>query len=212
MFLRPPREVGTAPAISLKCTKLLVVEGDDDAYFCEVLLQDIGLSSLIQVVPAKGKERLAELLAVLVRTPGFANIDTLAVLCDADTDAAAAFQGVCTALGKAPLPVPPAANQFAGESPRTIAYILPDCAAPGSIETLWLTAVAAEPALKCVDDLLTCLDRLGMTLSNPLKSRARAYLAATDLPTLPFGLAAQKGCWLTESPVYDGLRTLLKGL
>ena len=76
---------------------VLVVEGVEEKFFFEALIDHIGLKQVI-VLPIGGKTQLRRHLKTLFITSGHENILSLAVVRDADLNAASAFQSVCDAL------------------------------------------------------------------------------------------------------------------
>lgn len=97
----------------------LVVEGEDAANFFKALLREMNLTT-VQVQNFGGVTELRSFLKLLRDAPNFwANVTSIGIVRDAETDPKAAFQSVCGALRHAGLPVPqqpamPAGHQSKG--------------------------------------------------------------------------------------------------
>lgn len=193
----------------ISASRQLLVEGRDAEVLFRALLSAQGLTG-IQVQDFGSITELRGFLKALVRAPGFAEVVTLGVVRDAETDAAAAYQSVCGALAHAELPAPGA---LAGVLPRTAVFILPDGAAPGMLETVCLESVTGDPATPCLDPFFECVRQQGGTLpGNMVKARLHAFLATRPKPNLLLGQAAHAGYWPWDSPAFEGIKQFLASL
>ncbi len=202
----------TPAPISL--SRLLLVEGDTPKHFFEALLRHLGNDKDVEIRSFRSITQLRPTLIDLVRTAEFQTLVTsVGVVRDAETDAVAARQSVGDALLAAGLTltrVPPI---------MTSVYILPDNGSPGMIETLCMLAVDAEPTLaaasSCTKEFFDCLARNGVTpTAEPIlaKNRAQVYLATrADVQLFP-GLAAYRGHWPWDNPVFGPLKQFLQAL
>lgn len=145
--------------------KLLVGEGKDEVNFFEALLRHRNVSD-VQLEQCGGKTRLSNYIATLPKRPGFANLVAIAITRDADHDAEAAFQSVCTALENAQLITPRTSGSFGAGNPKVGVFILPDCQNRGMLEDLCLASVTADPAMTCVDDFIRCVENTGRQPDN----------------------------------------------
>ena len=144
--------------------------------------------------------------------PGYDHpVRGLAIVLDAETDAAATFQGVRDALIAANLPTPETAGGIAPGTLRLGVFLVPDNQSPGKIETLCLNSVQNDPAWPCLDIFFNCIrDRGGHWPENMDKARAQAFLATRPKPALPVGLAALEGYWDFTSAAFAPLTAFLR--
>src|SRR5438105_3417416 len=90
---------------------VLVVEGRDIFGVFLALLRELGLTKQIEVRNGGGIPDLYDYLAVLPNVSNFDKVTSLGIVCDTETDPAAALNKLCNALGRAGLPMPAAALQ-----------------------------------------------------------------------------------------------------
>lgn len=160
--------------------KVLLVEGRDEEAFFAALLETLGLPE-IEVRAIGGKSRLSDRLKVLVQDPFAVPVESMGIVQDADRDPQAAFQGICSALAAAGLPIPAAPGQFVGTKPRIAVLIVPGSTTPGMLEDLCLASVRDDPAMACVDGYFTCLkEETPARSQNLAKARVRAFLAGME--------------------------------
>ncbi len=133
---------------------------------------------------------------------------------DADNNASAAFQSVCSALRQANLPVPPAVLQPAGTKPIVKVMIVPHGKTSGMLEDICLDTVSTDLAIPCVDSYFSCLSSLpGFTLPNNIsKAKVHAFLSSRIEPDKRLGEAAEAGYWLFNNTACDSLKAFLSSL
>jgi hypothetical protein len=194
-------------------SKLLLVEGPDDERFFTALLRRLHLNG-IQILAFTGKDNLRNFLPALVRATGFEqHANTIIVVRDADLDAQAAFQSVCSSLKKAGLPEPSAPLQMASAGGCTTAVvILPCMQKAGMLENVCLSSVQGDPAMRCVERFLECLSELKLPCQNPAKARVQAFLASREEPGKRLGEAAEAGYWRWDAPAFAELTAFLKAI
>ncbi|MCK4341715.1 MAG: hypothetical protein KAY37_08340 [Phycisphaerae bacterium] len=184
-------------------TKVILAEGADTYYFMFWAYQEFGASG-IQVFDFRGVSNLRTYLKTFREIDGFANVESLIIARDAETDAGAALASVRAALADANLPAPAEAFTFADGKPRTAVMIFPGFdregkdkqLANGMLEDLCLATVANDKLMQCVDDFLTCSTDVGEQLTHPKKSRLHAYLAGkNDFAGLKLGEATRAKAW-----------------
>jgi hypothetical protein len=208
---RPTSECALPSAIERE--KVVVAEGKETCILLERFLAFLGAADSIQVRDFGGVSELRSYLGLLRKIDGFQQLQSLGVVRDAETDAAAAFQSVCGALSSAGLPSPAGPGLLVGGSPRVGVFILPDGASPGMIETLCLAAVREDPAAHCVDEYLDCLRRSGIEgPRNVEKARVQAFLASRPEACAHLGLGAKKGYWPWEGSAFGPLGSFLTSL
>jgi len=193
--------------------KQLVVEGKDTGAFFEAFMDVMGVTG-IQIQNFGGVRELSVFLKALCIMPGFkAQVTSLGIVRDAETNPVAAFRSVCGALNGVGLPTPAQPLVPVGQSPRVCVLILPDAATPGMLETVLLRAVADDPAMECVDRYFRCVgQQTGSLPANMPKAQIQAFLASRPRPGLLTGYAARAGYLGLDSPAYDDVRQFLQAL
>lgn len=196
-------------AIAITGSKLLLVEGEDERRFLEVLLRLAGKDD-VQVLAYGGKNSLSAQFPAVMRTPGFDRVTWLGIAQDADLDAAAAFQRVHDVLTRNAHPAPTQPWRVQSGQPATVVLIWPDGVRHGDLEELvWDAIVQTAPAAAtCVAAYFQCLGTVSPQ-SPSSKARVHAYLASLARPDHRLGTAAQAGLLPLSSAVFDPFRSLL---
>jgi hypothetical protein len=198
----------------IKRPKLLIVEGRDDELFFSAFCHHLGLND-IQVLHIGGKTKLPSHLKALKKATDFSRVTALGIIRDADEDANAAFQSVCSALQHAGLPIPPKPMTPSSGRPRVSVMILPDNQSPGALEDVCLKALVGTPAMLCVGEFFCCLRRYNLPPPRNLsKAKVLAYLTSMPEPDKRLGESAQAGYWDQHwnHSVFDALRNFLRSL
>ncbi|MFO0839155.1 MAG: DUF3226 domain-containing protein [Phycisphaerae bacterium] len=193
-----------AQARTIRFGKLLLGEGIEEVRFFQAILHKLGVSD-IQVLEYGGKPGLRPFLRALHTLPGFDRLTCVAITQDADDDVNAARMAVRGALEVSRRTWP--------ASVRVEAFLLPDNANSGMLETACVESVQSDPAYPCVDQLLACVsDRAQRSPRNPWKARAHAYLATLERPDLRVGEAAERGIWKFEHSAFAPLVEFVRRL
>jgi len=127
----------------------------------------------------------------------------------------AAFASVCEALRNEDFVCPKCVGEFGSGLVRSGAFILPDNAGAGMMETLCLRTVESDPGLECVDAFFGCVQQKAQRSPDPNKlekARAHAYLASMPIPDKNPGLAALEGYWDMDSSALDSLKHFIDTL
>jgi hypothetical protein len=174
-----------APLHPIGRPPVIVCEGRDDERFLINMLNHLGLSS-IRVEYVEGESRFRPYIRNLRARPSFSDLRGLAIVRDADTDAAAKFRHTGVLLRELGYPVPLApATVTKGRFPAsesgqigadgvTGIVVLPPAQSVGALEDLCLDAIAGDPSLPCVDQLLTCVaSSAGIAWPEQYRSKAR---------------------------------------
>ena len=191
----------------------LLVEGNDQRNFFEAFIDHLSLAD-IQIQNFGGVTDLRPFLSILVKRSGFREtVQSVGIVRDAETSAQAAFQSVRSSLSNAGLPVPNRPEDRAGSSPAVTVLILPGNNRPGMLETLLNETFANTPVDDCISTFFDCVkDSSGAAIQRPHKARARVYLTTKPDPHLSVGVAAKRGYWNLNYPVFDQLRQFLRAL
>ena len=204
-------------SIQLQKEKLLLVEGKDEEFFFEKLLQKHNIQE-IQVIAVYGKQRFRKYFPELKKISGFnKKVSSLAVIHDADKDAYGSFQSICSTLkrnGFTKLPKEPgsfALSDPKSSGPKIGVFIIPNNKDAGMLESLCLSTVESEEIKECIDSFMECMkSRCGKEPKNPAKARCKAFLSAGGEDASNLGIAAQKGYWDLDSPELKLLSDFLK--
>jgi hypothetical protein len=198
------------PLVQIVQRTLLVVEGRDEELFFGALLRYLGLGH-VQVLPVGGKERLAENLRALSKSPRFSEVICIGVVRDADSDPRAAFESVGAALRHAGLTTPREAMLPAGHEPRVCVMIVPTPSTPGTLEDLCMGAVDTDPAYGCGERYFQCLRENGLPEPRNLsRARIQVFLASRPLAGKRLGEAAQAGYMPWDAGAFGKLKSFLE--
>ena len=190
---------------SINQPRLLLVEGNDDRNFFNVMLKHCDRDD-IQVLSFDGVDNLRSYLPALVASPGWHQVVSLGIVRDAENDAESAKASVRGAVESAGL-------QMDGSAPRVSLLVLPDGERPGMLETLLCDSFADSPINDCINEFLACsTERAGANVKRMAKARAHAYLATREDPHVSVGVAAQKDYWDLDHPAFEQLRDFIAGL
>lgn len=203
-------------AVVISRQKLLIVEGADEEHFFAALLKQL-VTDEIQVLGIGGKTQLRERLKGLKLDAAWPTVHSVGIVRDADDDPEVAFKSVCFALEVAELPIPKQVmtQAVAKGKPSVMVMIIPSVKKKGALEDLCLDSVSSDPAMPCVDQYFQCLTNHG--LSGPKqtelnKARVKIFLGSREEPTLPLGIAAEKGYWPLESGVFDEVKRFISAI
>ncbi len=158
-----------------------------------------------------GKDKFKKKLPALVQATGFADVEILAVIRDADNDPDAAFDSVRNVLRSQvsksqKLEPPDRMNQFSDGNPRIGVFIMPGNSDTGMLEDLCLKTVGEHPAMECVNAFIDCASGLNNPPKIMAKAKAQVFLAAMPKIANSVGVGAQKGYWNLDSDELDNLR------
>lgn len=194
---------------------LLLVEGSDDARFCDAFLRRELQQTTVQIVQVGGTANFRPFITnTLKAAENLPNLRRLGIVTDADTDATAAFQRVRNALAAAGFPAPRQVWETAQSGNLIVSIaVLPDGSATGDLERLCLRSIAGDPLTDCVDEYIACATAAGREIAELNKAKLHAYLAAVgSQPGLRLGEAAEAGVWNWQSAAFDQIRQFLLDL
>ncbi len=191
----------------------LLVEGNDQRNFFEAFIEHLSLTD-IQIQNFGGVPDLRDFLPALVNAAGFRDIvQSVGIVRDAETSAQAAFQSVQSSLGNAGLPVPNRPEDRAGSSPAVTVLILPGDNSPGMLETLLCQSFVDTQEEACINAFFNCVEAISaVSITNPAKARAYAYLTTKPKPHHSVGVAAKQSYWDLNHPAFDQVRQFLMAL
>ena len=202
-------------SISIKATRQVLVEGQDEIYLFQALGQYINLdASEVQFQPYNGKSNLRDFLETLAALSDFSNVYSLSVVADADDNRQGAADRIRGALQNAGLPASNEPLHISAAGPPYTAWLVIPHDAPGrALEDVCLESVKEDPGLICVDAFMECI--MNVCSSPPKeneksKARVRSFLASRERPDLLLGQAARAGIWNFDAPSFDPLKQLLQ--
>ena len=187
-------------------TKLLLVEGKDEIYFFDALLEHINIKD-IQLIEVKGKNNFKNEFPILLKSPKFDDVLSYGIIQDADKNANNTFQSVVTLLSKHNQPIPKEHGEFkSNEIVKTGVFIMPDNQNKGMLEDLCLKTVSNHPNIECVNQYLDCLkNNKSLSIKNSKypknlsKAKVHTFLAGMEKYTSSLGVAAKKGYFNLDS-------------
>ena len=189
----------------------LLVEGNDQRNFFEAFIDHLSLEN-IQIQNFGGVSELRDFLEGLVSATGFRQIvQSIGIVRDAENSAGSAFQSVQSSLKNAELPMPDSPAKRTGISPAVTVLILPGDNRSGMLETLLCESFADTPVNHCIDDFFVCVENLpNVSIKNPHKARAHAYLTTKPDPHFSVGVAAKNSYWDLDHDVFGNIRDFLQ--
>jgi hypothetical protein len=213
-------------ALSITQSKVLLVEGKDEENFFKALFNRCGLQ-YIDIWVAGGKDKFPAELEAFLLSPNIGNVESYAIIRDADDDRAAAFQSIVALLKNQNEPYPMEQAGYGSNEKRCVGvFIMPGNQEEGMLEDLCLMTVAEHPAMRCVEGYIACLEQAlaakqpGQSKEsgefyfpkNRSKARAQAFMASMHESVNAVGLAAQKGAWNLDHPILNDLKSFIKTL
>ena len=191
----------------------LLVEGNDQRNFFEAFIEHLSLEN-IQIQNFGGVNELRGFLLALANAPGFREtVQSVGIVRDAETSAQGAFQSVRGSLENAGLPVPNQPEGRAGSSPAVTVLILPGNNRTGMLETLLNETFANTPEDACINAFFECVEAIStVSVNNPAKARAYAYLTTKPNPHHSVGMAAKQRYWDLDHDVFSRVRQFLTAL
>lgn len=208
------------PKIRIEAKKLLIVEGrDEENFFKAAFLSPLRIQD-VQILPIGGKTLLVGNLKGLRNDPAFPDVVSIGVVRDADfpgsdassSAARSALDALRSAFASVGCGNAAALSHgcFVEGTPRLGAFVMPDGASDGMLESLCMKAVEGRPEHRCVEEFLNCCVVQGCVSGDTPKARAHAWLSSRELPDKRVGEAALAGYWPFESPAFEPLWAFLR--
>ena len=200
------------PLPTIEQPRQLIVEGNDEVRVFNALCRHLGISGL-QVQQCGGYGNLRRFLRTLTADPDFDEVESLAVVADADTNRMGRQLSIQAALSDAGLPAPSAPLQFASQDGIKVTYLVVPHGLEGKmLEDVCLASVNSDAAMDCVKEYFECLNREGASTPRQVwisKAKVHAFLASRDDPALRIGEAADGGVWQFDDDAFRPMRELL---
>jgi len=181
-----------------------LVEGATPCHFFTAATRHLGIADALQILDYGGITELVNYLTTLAANEAFrSKVESIGIVRDAEGDALAAATALENAIQRANIPAPVRRSKF----------ILPDNVSAGNIESLCLRSVATSPVMDCVNNFINCAAEHGIVWADGYerdKALVQVFASTRDRPYA--GLAAYKGAWPWDSPVFADLFAFLQAL
>jgi hypothetical protein len=194
----------------------LLVEGGDELGVCAAIAGASRWGDLL-CWNAQGRDKLVRVAALALADPNFFWARSVGLVLDAEADPVEALGLASRTLAVFGATGSAVHGALTGEPRRMGAFLVPDGASPGCIETLCRRAVRDRALSSCVDALVACAGEPHASQlnaqANADKGWLKAYLAMLANPALRFHQAfSATGGIDPMHAVFDPLRTFLAGL
>lgn len=200
---------------NLDATYILLVEGPDDGYFLDKILEDIGADpQLVSVYLARGKDKFETTLGLILKSHAFTSgrISRYAIIRDADEDVNVATAEVAALLGRLSEPHPTNGAMVDRSDGRKIGfYTFPGIGQSGDLEELCLRTANEPPPLAAASDYITQSEAQGGLVDHRSKRVAQSYLAISTFPLCAgVGWAMARGMFNVKSAALNELKDFLR--
>lgn len=212
---------------------MLLVEGIQDALFCEALLEHLGESNKVLIVESRGRLNVPAVLKDVSMSNGVQDgiLLKIGILQDADLSAEGSQSDAVDALRNAGLPIPSAHSVDGNAETLAVSvFITPDNRSQGSLEDLCLSSLTANKA-QYLDDHIERVSQGESRIRSHLVSKVKCNLhLATEpafrkydqslaktvrdnlRPGIPIGLAAKYHIWDWSRPEFKPIEQFLGDL
>ena len=212
---------------------MLLVEGVQDALFCEAVLEHLNLLDKVLIVESGGRPNIPAMLKTIAaaRSIRLKTLSKLGILQDADLSAESSRSDVVGALQNAGLPVPlKSPTSKSADTPVVSIFITPDNRSQGSLENLCLSSLTANKS-KYFDEYMERVSQSESRLRSHLVAKVKVALhLATEpafrkydqnlprtvrdnlRPGIPIGLAARYHIWDWSQPEFKPIQSFLRRL
>lgn len=214
----PPCPVcGAGRLLQISESNALLVEGPSDEDICQSLMNRIGVAG-IQIIPLHGKENLPRYLSRIGFPPNIYPdekvVERLGILLDADDDPDKAEKDVKKSLKKAKFPVPDSPLEAKSDGTRTVMFLVVPSGG-GAMEDMCLESVQDHAGMRLTEDFFDNVDKCRclpkQTPAKRAKAKAQVFLSTRENPdTRNLGIAAKRGVWNFDHPVWDSLKKFLR--
>jgi len=194
--------------------RIIFVEGQDDAWFIDKLLEELQADPKdVGVIFLEGNGALDKELRLLLKSSGYVQRKTLGIafLLDADADAAATSARLVSFLEKQAIPGPEHGSIAPYDEGRVVGiYIFPDGTQPGELEDLLLKTVQSDDRLTIVTSALSTVEDKYGKLPKRSKRVARMYLSVLDIKPCGIGRAYCENVFTSDHADVNNVRQFLK--
>ncbi len=208
----------------IKSKRLLLVEGNDEKWFCIQLLQSIGLNQNtenldLQVIDIGGNQNFGASLNLITKSPCFDDVTTIGFIRDAEQNpASSSYTSTCSSIKKyiSNFPIPEIGQVKTVNGFTCGIFIMPDNKVSGMLENLCLESVKTNPVFEeaevYVDTAATLMADSDRKKYNKPKAMVQTYLAGQPVLVNTLANAAKKGLWDFTNPVFNNIVDFIKNL
>jgi hypothetical protein len=194
--------------------RLLIVEGQDDAYFVDRLLADMGASvDEVGVVYLEGKTKLQANLTSLLKSSHYRSgkVSIFAVVGDTDADPQSRLNEIKTAFVANGQPEP-ASQDFVvnDDGTRVGLFLVPSSTEAGDLEKLCLDTLGGEPLVTDCREFSAGIQGKYGAFREPFKSLAQIYLACRPEDTRGVGRAFYENVFDANHACLDPIKGFLQ--
>lgn len=191
---------------------LLLVEGTDEMNFFIRMLEFLEIET-VQIHAIDGVSSLNKKLGVIKKTPGFNNINRLALLVDSDLNPAGRLQSIRDALAAADLSVPDEPGVIADGAPQVLYSTVPAPEVPGCLENVLQMFFSKDPNTVHVNSYLENfgIQQIPGTSRWP-KSWVHSYLSTFEQPGKKIGEATKAGYIQVADPAFEPIQSFVRRL
>ena len=210
--------------LELKSNCLLLVEGNDEYWFCIQLLKSIGFNSNpeqldIQVIDMEGNQNFSSSLNLITKLPKFDQVTTIGFIRDAELNpATSSYSSICDSIKKyiSNFPIPEIGKVKKENGLSCGIFIMPDNSAYGMLETLCLKSVKTNPLYREAEVYVNNAESLLLESDrkkyNKPKAMVQTFLAGQPKIVNTLANAAKKNIWDYSNPVFSDIVLFIKKL
>lgn len=197
-----------------ECDRILIVEGYSDLHFCVAFLRHLSRLEGVFIRNFGGKDNILKrkTLYAELSPQRLSDKKAIAILVDADDDAAATAQSLANLLRETTGRTLIEGEWSQGE-PGLGFFVAPDGSSKGELETLvWNAWSGKSEHAAGKESVLTHLDKMeiaGWPAKSPDKARIGAFLSAAYDEDPRLGPGAREGLFDFEAPGFERLRKFL---
>ena len=208
--------------LKIKSSRLLLVEGNDEYWFCIQLLQFLQLNQKpdnfdIQVIDIEGKDNFAPSLELLTKHPDFSSVRTIGFIRDAEENLAqSSYNSICSAVKNYinEFPIPSIGKMKTENGFSCGIFIMPDNKGSGMLENLCIESVKPQPLYRKVESYVNearqLLSESDKKKHNKPKAMVQTYLAGQPLIVNTLANAAKKNVWDFANPAFTDIVNFVK--
>ena len=191
--------------------KLIFVEGTDDAYFIDAILEDLGANpDEVGVVIVGGIPRFGSSISIYSKSSAFRKARGVAVLRDADNDPGTAVKELEDAFQKSFKVKVDHGKLVTSKNVVYGIFVLPSAAEQGDLERMCLDTVAGTHLHKIAENYINLAKEAG-PLSQVHKRTAQVFLAAVpDELCRGAGMGFRRGYFDLSHDSLEPLKGFLK--
>jgi len=203
------------PEGPVRSTKVLAVEGADERKFLEALFDHMRIP-VPDIRAVGGRDLFPAKIPALKIATGFSGVTHFGIIRDKNAgDALTSVKNILQRCGFSP---PERHAEFSSGSPKVGIFIMPGKTVDGTmLEDLCLRTVADAPAMECVNDFASCVQRLENGPKNISKAKTQVFRAQVFLATRAetvdaVGLGGKKHYWNFDCRCLGELKQFLAQL